>query len=152
MSFRMDTRGFERQMDKLAQLSTRSAEEIVTLNSQQIIRSIAYNSPKRSGNMNRGWLPAWNALGAKGTPNTHSRQNPNTRTRKYVAEGAYIDGRRQKPAFFEFENGSHAVINGKRVNYPFIVNARKKFMAKAEAEVAQRFDRMLAKKMREVMK
>lgn len=148
-AFTLNTLKFEKQMNELARISRRTDKEIVTLNAVQILRSIAYNSPKRSGTMNKGWLPAWNALGAAGTPNTRARRKPEA---GQTASGGFIDGRNESKAFFEFQNDTHTLRRGKRINYPYIVNARVKFMEKAEREIAVKFDQMIRRKYSKLMR
>jgi len=148
-AFQINTRSFEKAMTELANESTRTDQEIVTLNSKQILRSIAFNSPRRSGNMNSGWFTAWDALGIPGTPNTKRRKPHKQGSRTYTPEGSFTDGRRQRVPFTEFTNSSHFTEkSGKRVNYPHIVAARNPFMRKAEAEIAINAEKMLARKYR----
>ena len=147
-SFEINTRTFEKAMTELANESTRTNAEIVTLNSRQILRSIAFNSPRRSGNMNAGWRPAWDALEIPGTPNTRRSKPHKQGSRTYTPAGSFTDGRRQRVPFTEFTNESHFTEkNGKRVNYPHIVAARQNFMGKAESEIAMKMEKMLSTSM-----
>ncbi len=152
-SFEIDTRSFEKVMTQLANESTRTDEEIVTLNSQQILRSIAFNSPRQSGNMNAGWWTAWDALKIPGTPHTRRRKSHKQGSRTYTPEGTFTDGRRERVKFTEFTNSSHFTEkNGKRVNYPHIVAANNPFMQKAEAEIAINMEKLLARRYRRMLR
>lgn len=152
-SFHLDTRQFDSQMQKLASVSTRTDEEIITLNARDILRAIAYNSPKRTGNMNSGWVPAWNALGAPGTPNTRGRKPRKSEARRYVPEGSFIDGRKTSAKFFEFVNTSHYIQRtGAKYNYPYAVAAKTGFMRKAEAEIAGKFEKRIEAQYRKAMR
>jgi hypothetical protein len=152
-SFQLDSSAFEKQMKALARVSTRTDEEIITLNARDILRSIAFNSPRKTGNMNRGWVPAWDALGATGTPNTGSRKSTKSQARRYVAEGSFVDGRKASVKFFEFSNSSHYIRkNGVKYRYPVAVATRLGFMRKAEAEVARKFENRLQKQYQKAMR
>jgi len=160
--FSLDTSGFEGALAQLAARSRRSDAEQIRLNATDILRSIAFNSPRQTGNMNAGWIPAWQALGISGKPNTTRSLAPFTvggkgggakgrpasgNTRQYVPDGAFVD-QRATPLlpFFEFVNRSHYInAQGKKIYYPYIVATRKDFMRRAEAEIAQKFERRLEK-------
>lgn len=152
-AFEIDTRTFQKAMTELANESTRTDEEIVTMNSRQILRSIAFNSPRRSGNMNAGWNAAWNGLEIPGTPNTRRKKSHKQGSRTYTPEGTFTDGRRERVKYTEFTNSSHFTEkSGKRLNYPHIVAARQNFMGKAEAEIAMKMERLLARKYRRMLR
>ena len=152
-SFQLDTSRFDSQMRKLASVSTRTDEEIITLNAIDILKSIAYNSPKRTGNMNKGWLPAWNALGAPGTPNTRGKSAGRAAGRRYVADGSFVDGRSESVKFFEFVNTSHYIQRtGAKYNYPYPVAAKTGFMRKAEAEISAKFEKRITAQYRKAMR
>ncbi len=152
-AFEIDTRTFEKSMTELANESTRTSQEIVTLNSRQMLRSIAFNSPRRSGNMNAGWNTAWQALEIPGTPNTRRKKSHKQGSRTYTPEGTFTDGRRERVPFTEFTNSSHFTEkSGRRVNYPHIVAARQNFMGKAEAEIAINMERLLARKYKRMLR
>ncbi len=70
MALTIDTRQFEKAARQLSDLSRRSEPEQIRLNARDALRSIAFNSPRRTGAMNAGWWASWRALGANGTPNT----------------------------------------------------------------------------------
>lgn len=152
-AFQFQTAGFEAAMADLAKHSTRTDFEIITMNAGQMLRSIAFNSPRRSGNMNAGWRPAWHRLEIPGTPNTR-RSQPHTKNgRTYVPAGGYHDARKARgEKSFTFINSSHMLdpIKG-RVNYPYIVAARTQFMRRAEKEVAAKFQRLLERKYRKLL-
>ena len=151
MSF--DTSRLDRGFAQLARNSTRSDSELVKFNSIDIVKSIAFNSPRRSGNMNAGWWPAYAGLNIAGSPNTR-RTSPHRqgKRRLYVPEGSFVDNSKSSQPTIEFSNKSHAIINGKRVNYPFIVDARTAFMDAAEKEVAQKVQRRLERQYRKLLR
>jgi len=154
-----DTASFDKAMTELSRHSNRTAYEIVTLNSKMILKAIVFNSPRQTGTMNGGWLAAWNALGVPGYPKNKPRKQSDARLaakmkRQYIADGSIVDNRRSigDPSV-EMQNKSHYIGGrGQRVNYPHIVAARTGFVRKAEAEVSQKFARMLDERYKRLLR
>jgi hypothetical protein len=154
----IDTRRFDAAIARLSALSSREIPEQIRLNAGDALQSVVFNSPRRSGNMNAGWWPAWRALNRRGTPNTRL---PGTGKivlkggREYIADGAVEDHADEHPGYVVLVNRSHAMIpvkGGKvrRVNYPYIVDQRKHFidrgLAEAEAKINRRIEQQLDKR------
>ena len=144
------TEDLERAMRDVARESDRTDYEIVTANADTLLRSVAYNTPRRTGTARAGWWPAWTALGKAGSPGTRRAYNqweqPKTR-RKYTPDGYVVDKRRERgERSFEFVNTTHYLTpKGKRVNYIYMVDARQQFMAKAAEEATFKFERAYEK-------
>ena len=155
----LDLPRFDKAMTELSRHSNRTASDIVTLNGRTILKSIVFNSPRFTGTMNGGWLPAWNALNVPGFPKNKPRNArakralANKNKRVHVAAGKFLDDRRSvtNPSV-EMRNMSHYVENGKKVNYPHIVAAKTGFVRKAEDEVEGKFGRMLEQRYQRLLR
>lgn len=153
MSFVLDTSKFESATRELSSLSSSSLEKQVWYNSRMILRSIAWNSPRDTGAMNAGWLPAWNKLKVSGRPNTKlSGTTPiqvgKKKSRIKYPEGSIQDNRKSAVPHIIMKNTTHEVrADGKKINYPIFVNRRYNFMDKAEAEISDKFEYLIRRKL-----
>lgn len=151
-AFELDTSKFDRQLDRLSKLSSRSDEEQLTFNARDMLKSIVYNSPRDTGAMNAGWTNAWHVLGLAGKPNTRRSLAAFKRKsgRTYVPTGSVVDGRKARlQKYVTFTNRTHyRDARGRRVDYPFIVATRIPFMRRAEREIFSKFERRIAQQER----
>jgi len=100
MSIEFDTREFDSAIRNLAMESDRTDAEIVTLNAKQLVRSLAYNTPRDTGATRAGFWPAWSGLDMPGSPGTRRKLVPftkgrrgNAKGRTYVPAGTFTDDR-----------------------------------------------------------
>lgn len=139
----------ERAMQDVIRESDRSDKEIIDMNSRTLVRSVAFNTPKDTGTTRAGWWPAWNALEMNGSPGTRRNYADWKRRsgREMVPEGDVEDNRRGRgEKSFAFSNSTHYIDKrGKRVNYPYILNAQMGWMDKANEEVEFKFGRTYEK-------
>ena len=146
-----DTKEFERAMRELARESDRSGFEIVTMNARTFVKSVAYNTPRATGATRAGYWPAYQALEMTGSPGTRRPYAPFKRgkVRMMVPEGKVVDKRRERgEQSFEFVNKTHYVQAGKKVYYPYIVNAKSDFFGRGAAEAAFKFGKTYEKLLR----
>jgi len=152
VSFEWDARELNRAMDAVARESTRADFEIITMNARQLLRAIVYNTPRDTGSARAGFWSAWSALGNSGSPGT--RRGPQAWKRKdgreYVPEGTVRDDRQRSGVReFEFVNKTHYIDKrGKKVYYPYILNARSDFWGKGEREATFKFGKVYERLMR----
>lgn len=142
-----DTKEFERAMREISSESDRTDFEIITMNARTYVRSIAYATPRDSGATRAGFWPAWEALDLPGSPYTRRSMTPfgarhmNSK-RTYVPGGRVRDDRRKRgtDCQFEFVNKTYFIDNcGKKVYYPYVLNAQTDFWGKGAANAAFKF-------------
>jgi len=147
VSMDFDYRQFDRALREVTQESDRADFEIVTMNSRTLAKSLMYNTPIDSGATRAGFWPAWTALGMPGTPGTtrnmtafEVRSKKRKTARRYVPDGWAKDERR-KPGDpgFAFAVRTHMYARGKRINYPYALNARLNFWGAGFREVSFKF-------------
>jgi hypothetical protein len=148
-----DTREFERAMADVARESDRADYEILTMNARTYLKSIVYNTPRDTGATRAGFWGAWESLDMSGSPGTRRSRAPFKRKKRgkrmYIPEGTVRDDRKKRGVKeFEFINKTHYVENGKRVYYPYILNARTDFWGKGAEEAAFKFGRAYEKLLR----
>ena len=154
VDFEIDYREFDRAMRELSFESDRSDYEIVTMNSQTLTKALAWNTPKDTGAARAGFWPAWSALDLPGTPagttfgftpleiKSKKRKTP----RSYVPDGWVKDERRNAgDPGFSFAVKTHTYRNGKRVYYPYILNAKVNFWGAGLREAGFKFGRAYEK-------
>jgi len=144
-----DTREMERAMVEISRESDRTDFEIVTANSDTLVRSLAYNTPRKTGSLRAGFWPAWNALDKTGSPGTRrpfAPYSPQKSKDVYVPDGGVQDDRRARDEkSFEFVNRTHILRNGKKIYYGYVLNARSNFWGKGEREATFKFGRAYEK-------
>ena len=142
-AFKWDTREFERAAAQIANESDRTDHEIITMNAKTLLKAVVFNTPMQTGTLRAGFWPAWTALDMPGSPGTRRAYAPwKQYNRRYVPDGRVDDQRSKRgEAYFEFANSTHYYGRGGRVNYPYMLNAKKNFMGRAEAEATFKFGR-----------
>ena len=140
-----DTREFDRALREISQESDKTDHEIITTNAATLLRAIAYNAPRDTGAARAGFWAAWSALGLAGSPGTRRGterfKRKKTAKRTYVPDGAVRDDR-NKPGEkeFEFINRTHMINEkGKKIFYPYILNAKTNFWGKGIRETTFKF-------------
>ena len=124
----LDTSELDRAINQLTKESPIADAQLVTMNGTQVLKLIAFETPKQSGFARAGWTPAWKGLGITGKPYTRKTLGSHTRgNKRYVVEGAFIDNRTGKgESSVEFINSTFVVwTKGKnklKVNYLFDLN------------------------------
>ena len=147
MSFELDTRKFEGAINEMASLSSSSTERQVWYNARAILRSIAWNSPRRTGAMNAGWLPSWKKLKMSGRPNTKLTNTDSFEVGKKKKRikhpaGRFDDNRKSVVPHIIMHNlTTEERSDGKKIYYPAFVANITNFMERAEAEIADKFER-----------
>lgn len=158
-----DTKDMIRAMNEVANESDRSDFEIITANSDTLLKSLVYNTPRDTGSLRAGFWPAWEALEKPGTPGTRKRFRGRTReedvedlrnrphlNRLYIPDGSVDDKRRVKgEKEFVFVNKTHYIEkSGRRIYYGYILNAKTNFWGKGEREATFKFGRAYDKMLR----
>lgn len=145
VGLQFDTKEFERAIAALVRESDRADSEIITMNAKTFLKAVVYNTPRDTGTTRAGYYPAWMALGMPGTPGTNRGYAPWAKKggRLYTPEGRVVDERHNSGMrSFEFANSTFYRANGKKVYYPYILNARRDFFGKGAAEASFKFGKL----------
>ena len=62
----LDTSELDRAINQLTKESPIADAQLVTMNGTQVLKLIAFETPKQSGFARSGWSPAWKGLGITG--------------------------------------------------------------------------------------
>ena len=170
-SLQFDNKALQKAFNKLSNTSSRSLQKQQEMNSQQVMKSVMFNTPRSRrfprGHLRGGWLPAYQSSGAPGTGGTSKRPgvkyeyNKGKKSeRTYHVEGNVINQNHKKwRGYFEFENKTHvrfpqnntyrtkyyesaAEWVGNRLYFGHLWNRRNKFMEKAQQEVVHKIERL----------
>ena len=153
MQMEFDTTEFERAMVELANESERGDAEIVTMNARTLTKALVYNTPRDTGATRAGFWPAWEALEMSGTPGTRKGMVPFKKRdgSTYVPDGLVRDNRRSRgePSFELVVKTHRLTKDGKKIYYPYVLNAKQDFWGKGHRKAAFKFgklyDRLLRK-------
>ena len=159
MTMQFDTRRFDEATAQLAKASPKTAFEIVTLNARGLAKSLVYNTPRDTGATRAAFWPAYEALGMPGSPGTSRRMIPFQKKlkrrmsdapgkvklgkRRYVPEGKVIDLRKESgnPSFELIINTHYLTPDGRKVYYPYILDAQVHYWQSGYHEAAQKMER-----------
>jgi len=136
---KLDTREFNKSLNNLIKESSKDDFDILTFNGKQVIRLIAYETPKKSGFGRAGWTASWNEIGNPGKPYTRKAPGKHKRGKKtYIVSGKMIDNRKDRVnpsvefvnnTFLLYERGNFKL----KLNYLFDLNDGKLRTIQGEA-------------------
>lgn len=165
---KLDTSELESSIRQLTKESPIADAQLVTMNGTQVLKLIAFETPKQSGFARAGWTPSWQGLGITGKPYTRKTLGSHTKgNKRYVVDGSFIDNRNARgESSVEFVNSTFLVwTKGKhklRVNYIFDLDDgslktitgkragqdKKGFMQKAVNRASFKFSNIYERKMK----
>jgi len=147
-NFEMIDKEFNNALRRLSLESKRAASEVITFNARDFLKSLKFNTPKRTGNGRAGWWPAWRALDMPGSPSRRQTGKRKIRFRglvqEYTADGRIDDQRTNRiNPYFEFSNEATVTDNktGKQIRYLWVHNARSGFLDKSKQEATFKYNR-----------
>jgi hypothetical protein len=165
----LDLTEFNAATQRLAEYSKRTVPEMAKINAQILMRAVAKETPKRTGNLRAGWLPAWRSVGLPGNayagrarygqqpPRQLSRLGKDGKRKKsrerMVAEGKVISDLKATSPTFTAVNSSHAIRRGgKKVRYGYVYNAWDHFLERAVAKATDKVKQITEKQMDKLIK
>lgn len=125
MGMTLDQKEFNKALNNLIKESSLDDHDLITINGQQVIKLIAFETPKKAGHGRAGWTASWHGIGLTGKP--YTRKTPGTHKKgkkKYVVTGKMIDNRKDKTTpGVEFVNETFLIWTRgsfqQRLNYLF---------------------------------
>lgn len=92
VNFSADFSGMQKAIDAVSRESRRTGAEVVRLNGREVMRKVAYGTPRYTGTGRAGWTPAWKAVGLTGKPYTAKVFGQQKgKLKRYHAEGSVVD-------------------------------------------------------------
>lgn len=167
-----DTTELDRAIAAVSRESRKADAEIVTYNGRTLLKAIVAANPRDTGASRGGWYPSWHGLEMPGMPRTRAKpgryhkrghglvqadgstNKDGKPKRVYVVDGGFVDERaRAGEAAVEFVNRTYCTSTRKgretKLYYPYVLNAKDRWMQRAADSAAFRFgeiyDKMLAK-------
>lgn len=141
----LDLTEFNAAINKLEKVSTYADYDLVTSNGRTLLKSLVFNTPRKTGKGRAGWWPAWTLLNMRGTPGTRRKLGAEKiKKRIYISEGYVIDERRKVgEASITFKNKTHVKTTkkGKKIDFYYLGywNNRKNWIQKAYNEATWKF-------------
>jgi len=155
MGLTVDTRAFEKSIRKLAAVADRSDASLITSMGRIAVRSINFNTPRKTGTLRAGWRPAWLGLQMNGQPS--SRPLGPSRKGDAIAAGTFTDNRRSLSPSISFENNTVAVKGTKTYRYGRRLNfdpasKHKGFLDRGTDEAARKIARKADREYRKLIR
>lgn len=108
VNFSADFSGMQKAIDAVARESRRTSAEVVTLNGREVMRKIAFGTPRYTGTGRAGWTPAWKTVGLPGRPYTGKGLGQQKgKLKRYHADGSAVDGLKAANPFIVLRNDTY---------------------------------------------